>query len=38
MFSKKAVKSKIRGCFIQKPFRFDRIAVTAVERALRCGP
>ncbi len=37
MFSKKAVKFKIRGRFIQKPFRFDRIAVTAVERALRCG-
>lgn len=38
MFSKKAANSKIRGRFIQKPFRFDRIAVTAGERALRCGP
>jgi len=38
MFPKKVVKSKIRGRFIQKPFRFDRIAVTAVERALLCGP
>jgi hypothetical protein len=38
MFSKKAVKSKIRGRFIHKPFRFDRIAVIAVKRALHGGP